>query len=296
MCILALLEINAQKGNYTKQGLCKMFTTEEIEKALKVACQAAHESGKVLLRFWGNLSQVREKSSFSDLVTEADQESEKEIKSILQKAYPQHSILAEESGLELKSDTEYLWAIDPLDGTTNYAHHFPVFCVSIALLQNQKPILGVIYDPLRQELFQAAEGCGAYLNGVPLHVSTVQTLSKSLLATGFAYDRQESSDRNYPEFCHLTQLTHGVRRLGSAAIDLSYVAAGRLDGYWERGLKIWDVAAGVLLVKEAGGEISSYDGSPFDIYSGRVLATNGHIHQELSQELIVASHSSSDSH
>lgn len=261
----------------------------QLQQALLVASDAAQAAGVVLRKYWGKLTKVTEKSSSSDLVTEADQESESQIKNIIQKAFPDHSILAEESGLEAKPNTKYLWAIDPLDGTTNYAHQFPVFCISIGLFENQNPILGLVYDPIREEIFQAANGLGASLNGAFFHVSSVKELAKSLLATGFAYDRLDSKDKNYEEFYHLTQMTHGVRRLGAAALDLSYVACGRLDGFWERGLQIWDMAAAVVIIKEAGGQVSSYDGSPLNLKSGRILATNGHIHQALSHELLTCS-------
>jgi len=179
-----------------------------------------------------------------------------------------------------------LWAIDPLDGTTNYAHQYPFSAASIGLLVEGVPCVGAIFDPFHQELFRAAKGLGATRNRLPIAVSQTTELRNSLLVTGFAYDRRETSDNNYAEFCHLTHLTQGVRRSGSAAIDLAYVACGRLDGYWERGLSPWDVAAGVVLVQEAGGKVTAYDRSPFDLLSGRILATNGHLHAALSHELL----------
>ncbi|MBD0346966.1 MAG: inositol monophosphatase, partial [Coleofasciculus sp. Co-bin14] len=199
---------------------------------------------------------------------------------------PEHSVLAEESGQLGDNQSEYLWAIDPLDGTTNYAHQYPIAAVSVGLLISGKPQVGAIYNPFRDELFRAAKGLGATRNRRPIQVSQTFALSKSLLVTGFAYDRRETSDNNYAEFCYLTHLTQGVRRSGSASLDLCDVACGQLDGYWERGLSPWDLAAGVVLVEEAGGQVTAYDGSPFNILSGRVLATNAKIHNILSTELL----------
>jgi myo-inositol-1(or 4)-monophosphatase len=203
----------------------------------------------------------------------------------LQRHLPQHQILAEESGVLGGSDPNYLWAIDPLDGTTNYAHGYPMAAVSIGLLIAGIPSVGVVYNPFRQELFRAAKGLGSTCNRRLITISPTQQLSKSLLVSGFAYDRRETPDNNYAEFCHLTHITQGVRRSGSASLDLADVACGRLDGYWERGIKTWDMAAGIVLVEEAGGKVTAYDGSPLNLESGRILATNGRIHDELSQAL-----------
>jgi myo-inositol-1(or 4)-monophosphatase len=198
---------------------------------------------------------------------------------------PDHKILAEESGQLGNQESAYLWAIDPLDGTTNYAHQYPASAVSVGLLIDGVPQVGAIFDPFREELFRAAKGLGATRNRRPIRVSDTATLEKSLLVTGFAYDRRQTTDNNYAEFCHLTHLTQGVRRSGSAALDLAYVACGRLDGYWERGLSPWDIAAGIVLVEEAGGTVTAYDRSPLNISSGRILATNGQLHSSLSQAL-----------
>jgi myo-inositol-1(or 4)-monophosphatase len=252
---------------------------------LDVAVEAALEAGTILKQYWGRLEHITEKRFPGDLVTEADKASEARILEILQDRVPEHPILSEETGMHENSAQEYLWAIDPIDGTTNYAHQFPVCCVSIGLLRRGSPLLGVVYNPILNEFFHAVKGQGAFLNHVPLSVSRNETLNKCLLATGFAYQRRETPDNNYKEFCHMTNITQGVRRLGAAAIDLAYVAAGRLDGYWEQGLKIWDLAAGVLLVEEAGGKVSDYDGKALDLESGRVLASNGKIHSAMSHEL-----------
>jgi myo-inositol-1(or 4)-monophosphatase len=220
------------------------------------------------------------------LVTEADKASETSVLQVLRRHLPDHAILAEESGQLGQQNGEFLWAIDPLDGTTNYAHQYPCVAVSIGLLIQGKPSVGVVYNPIHQELYRAATGLGATCNRRSIRVSQTDDLSRSLLVTGFAYDRHQTPDNNYAEFCHLTHLTQGVRRDGAAALDLAYIAAGRLDGYWERGLSIWDMAAGIVLVEEAGGQVTAYDRTPFDLASGRILATNGRVHAALSHELL----------
>ena len=254
---------------------------------LDIATEAAMAAGVVLQDYLGKLeNEITEKGRPGDLVTAADKASEEVILEVLRRHFPGHSILAEESGKLGNQDHEFLWAIDPLDGTTNYAHQYPCFAVSIGLLIQGVPKVGVIYDPFHDELFRAAAGLGATRNRRPIHVSQTAELGKSLLVSGFAYDIRETLDNNYAEFCHLTHLTQGVRRDGAAALDLAYVACGRVDGYWERGIAPWDVVAGIILVEEAGGKVTAYDGSPIKIESGRILATNGCLHDSLSQELI----------
>lgn len=253
---------------------------------LDIATEAALAAGTVLQDYLGKVENaVTEKGRPGDLVTVADKAAETVILDVLRRHFPEHSILAEESGKLGNQDNEYLWAIDPLDGTTNFAHQYPFFAVSIGLLIQGVPQVGVIYDPFHDELFRAAQGLGATRNHRPIKVSDTSELGKSLLVTGFAYDRRETSDNNYAEFCHLTHLTQGVRRSGSASLDLAHVACGRVEGYWERGIAPWDIAAGVILLREAGGKVTAYDCSPLDIASGRILATNGSIHNSLSQEL-----------
>lgn len=257
-----------------------------LQNFLDIATEAALAAGAVLQGYLGKVEDaITEKGRPGDLVTAADKASEAVVLEVLRRHFPQHSILAEESGKLGNQDNKYLWAIDPLDGTTNYAHQYPAFCVSIGLLINGVPQVGVIYDPWRDELFRGASGLGATRNRRPIQVSQTTELSKSLLVTGFAYDRRETSDNNYAEFCHLTHLTQGVRRSGSAALDLAYVACGRVDGYWERGIAPWDIIAGVILLREAGGKVTAYDGTPLKIESGRILATNGYLHENLSQTL-----------
>jgi myo-inositol-1(or 4)-monophosphatase len=256
---------------------------------LDIATEAALAAGGVLKSYLGKVEDgIIEKGRPGDLVTVADKAAETVILEIIGRHFPEHGILAEESGQLGNQDNEFIWAIDPLDGTTNFAHQYPFFAVSIGLLINGVPKVGVIYDPSHNELFRGAEGLGATRDRRPITVSQTTELSKSLLVTGFAYDRRETNDNNYAEFCHLTHLTQGVRRSGSASIDLAHVACGRLDGYWERGLSPWDITAGIIILQEAGGLVTAYDGSPIIIKSGRILATNGHIHNNLSHELQVA--------
>ncbi len=260
-------------------------TPDQLQRFLDIATEAALAGGAVLQSFVGKLTQVQEKGRPGDLVTEADKAAEKTVLAILQRHFPDHGILAEESGQLGSATNPYTWAVDPLDGTTNYAHQYPCYSVSIGLLIQGVPQVGVVFDPSRQELFRAARGLGATCNRQPIRVSATQDLARSLLVSGFAYDRHQTADNNYAEFCHFTHLTQGVRRAGSAALDLASVACGRLDGYWERGLSMWDIAAGIVLVQEAGGKVTAYDGSPVQLETGRLLATNGHLHSAMSHEL-----------
>ncbi len=260
---------------------------QNLQNFLEVATESVLAAGAVLEDLYGKLKAIAEKGRPGDLVTEADKKAESIILDIIARHFPDHAILAEESGyLGDQTANPYLWAIDPLDGTTNYAHGYPIACVSVGLMIEGIPQVGAIYNPFRQELFRGAKGLGATLNRRPIRVSQTTSLEKSLLVSGFAYDRRETLDNNYAEFCHLTHLTQGVRRSGSAALDLADVACGRLEGYWERGIKAWDIVAGVVILEEAGGVVTSYDNHSLDIQSGRILATNGLIHQELSQSLL----------
>ncbi|MEM6254581.1 MAG: inositol monophosphatase family protein [Cyanobacteria bacterium P01_D01_bin.156] len=262
-----------------------MSNPQDLQRFLDVATEAAMAGGAILQRYWGNLSSVQEKGRSGDLVTEADKASEEEVLRVIKRHFSDHAILAEESGQMGQQDSPLLWAIDPLDGTTNYAHGYPLCAVSIGLLINGVPTVGVVYNPILGDLYRGAKGLGATHNRQPMQVSKTDKLANSLLVTGFAYDRRERLDNNYAEFCHFTHLTQGVRRGGSASVDLAHVASGCLDGYWERGLSPWDLAAGVVLVEEAGGRVSAYDSSPFDIYSGRLVATNGPLHAAVVREL-----------
>jgi myo-inositol-1(or 4)-monophosphatase len=214
-----------------------------------------------------------------DLVTEADRASEKFITERLQSRWPDFGIMGEE-GTRSDMAAEYRWLVDPLDGTTNFAHGFPVFCISIALVRGEDLIAGFLYDPTRDEFFSAEHGAGAKLNGQAMHVSKTQTLSESLLGTGFPSHKRHKNP-NIHFYHQITLRSHGLRRAGSAALDLANVACGRYDGFWEFNLNPWDTAAGVLLVREAGGMVTRFDGSPFLLNSREVLGSNGIIHQEL---------------
>jgi myo-inositol-1(or 4)-monophosphatase len=256
----------------------------DLDHLAAVARQAAAAGAAVLRHHFGQLEQIREKGRSGDLVTEADLGAEKAVLAVLETSTPELGVLAEESGRRTTgSDLE--WCVDPLDGTTNYAHGYPFFATSIGLTWKGIPLLGAISVPALSELYWAAPGLGAWCNDRALHVSDCSDLGSSLLVTGFAYDRQSQPDTNYAEFCWFTHRTRGVRRGGAAAVDLAFVAAGRLDGYWERGLSPWDLAAGVVLVEEAGGVVSRYDGSTPVLSEGRLIACAPGLQQALVEGL-----------
>ncbi len=247
---------------------------------LKFAIETARDAGNILLEKFGKNLEVSKKGDI-DLVTEADLASEAFIIDRIRNFYPAHSILAEESGeAVLDGNSLWKWIIDPLDGTTNYAHGYPCFCVTIALENEGKVVIGVTYDPTRDELFAAEKGLGTSLNNKPVTVSRNSELRNSLLVTGFPYDLTNES-KLADHFSKMLLSSRAVRRDGSAAVDLAYVACGRFDGFWEEGLNPWDVAAGVLLVEEAGGTLSYYDGSAASIYEPPLCASNGLIHDEM---------------
>jgi myo-inositol-1(or 4)-monophosphatase len=243
--------------------------------------QIAREAGALLMEYFRQRVKVEYKGE-ADLVTVADRESEKLIRERIGQLWPTHDILGEEGGLsDIGSD--YRWYVDPLDGTTNFAHGFPVFCVSMALEHNGERVAGVIYDPTRDELFAAEQGSGAYLNQQRIHVSSTSGLAESLVATGFPSHKRHKNPNIF--FYHqITLRTHGVRRAGSAALDLCCVACGRFDGFWEFNLKPWDTAAGVLIVQEAGGEVTDFKGGAFQLNSHETLASNGLVHPALLRE------------
>jgi myo-inositol-1(or 4)-monophosphatase len=245
---------------------------QETPAALRrIAEEAARLAGRVLAeRFQGERT-IEFKRSGIDLVTDADKAAEEVLLRLLRERYPHHSILAEESGAS--QGTGLRWLVDPLDGTTNYAHHMPHFSVSVAVDGPAGVLAGVVYDPMRDELFSAAKGQGATLNGRPLRVSAATELGRALLCTGFPYDVHENPDAPLGLVNHFIRHAQGIRRTGSAALDLAYVAAGRFDGFFEFRLKPWDIGAGSLLVTEAGGVVSQIDGSPFDVMNGDVLAS-----------------------
>lgn len=254
-----------------------------LDRIKDTAIQAAREAGAVLIRRLGNIAAIDYKSAFN-LVTDVDKASEALILEIIGKNFPEDQIIAEESGV-LKASSERRWFIDPLDGTTNYAHSYPFFSVSIGVEVEGKPVLAVVFNPFSNELFFAEKGKGAWLGETAIKVSANSTLATSLLATGFPPDTKNARHPNMNEFQKLTDLSHGVRRDGSAALDLSFVACGRLDAFWEYKLAPWDLAAGTLIVTEAGGKVTSPNGGNFDINSGHVLASNGLIHDEVLKAL-----------
>lgn len=257
---------------------------DTLKDFLPIAQQAARLGGAELLAHRGQLSQIRSKSSSGDLVTEADEASEAAILAHFKAHLPEHAILAEESGKQ-ETGSDWLWAIDPLDGTLNYAHNLPFFCVSIGLMYQLKPVLGVIYAPVLGELFWGYTRGGAWLNDAPIAVSQTDSLRQSFLATGFPYRKAELSDNNYAEFCYFADQTQDIRRPGSAALDLAYVACGRFDGFWERHLNAWDICAGAALVEAAGGVVSNYAGAPLDPLSGEIIASNGPLQPLLQRPL-----------
>lgn len=255
----------------------------DLQKYLGLATSVAKEAGDYIRSKWEGSFKIEHKGAIN-LVTEVDKQSEKIIVDEIYKHYPGHDILAEE-GSGQKTNSKFRWIIDPLDGTTNFAHGYPVFVVSIGLAYKEDVIVGVVYDPTREEMFTATKGGGAFLNRKKIFVSKQKKLSESLLCTGFAYDVREVKNNNIEEFSKMLKSVQAVRRDGAAALDLCYVACGRFDGFWERGLLPWDMAGGVLLILEAGGQVTAYDGSVFSMTNGKILATNGLIHQEMSQIL-----------
>jgi myo-inositol-1(or 4)-monophosphatase len=244
---------------------------------LDAAIEIAQEAGKILREEFDRPVQISYKGDV-DLVTQADKRSEEAIVAGLTKYFPEHSVAAEE-GTGHESTSEFRWHVDPLDGTTNFAHGYPCFAVSIALAQRGELLAGVVYNPFYEELFAALRGGGATLNGKRIFVSAVDTLATSLLCTGFPVHKRLANP-NMHYYWDFTLRSHGVRRDGSAALDLASVAAGRFDGFWEFGLKPWDTAAGVLLIEEAGGKVSDFAGQPYQLGGPVVIATNGLIHEE----------------
>ncbi|MFM7085860.1 MAG: inositol monophosphatase family protein [Cyanobium sp.] len=260
------------------------LSSADLSALAETARLAAQAGGEALVRHAGRLQRIREKGRAGDLVTEADEAAEAAVLATLSERTPGLGVLAEESGRRPGSgDLE--WCVDPLDGTTNYAHGFPFYATSVGLTWRGRPLLGALAVPALQQFFWAAPGLGAWCNEAPIAVSGAERLAESLLATGFAYDRHSRLDNNYAEFAWFTHRSRGVRRPGAAAVDLAYVAAGRLDGYWERGLSPWDLAAGVALVEVAGGVVCAYDGSPLDLSSGRLIACSPGLLEPLRQGL-----------
>lgn len=260
-----------------------------------VAINCASKAGEWIKSKLGGYEQLQLKYSSSDLVTEVDKGSEQLIRKLISTHFPEHSFLGEE-GVEAGhlasakaiaelQDEEYLWIVDPIDGTTNFVHGFPFFCVSIALAHKGEIIVGVVYDPIRDEMFVAEKGKGAYMHGKRLSVSGDPTLQESLIATGFPADQQEALPLNLQSIVHMAPLVRNINAAGAAALHLAYVAAGRLTGFWEMNLNSWDIAAGMLIIQESGGKLTDIEGNPYHLGVRHCVASNGHIHDEFIQQL-----------
>lgn len=251
----------------------------DLSNLKRVGIGAAYKGAEIIRSYYGRISKINKKGVI-DLVTEADIGSERKIIETIRSVYPDHSILAEESGL-IQEGLECQWIIDPLDGTTNFAHQLGVFAVSIAFALNGKIVIGIVLNPMTGELFTATTDENSQLNGKPIQVSKVPQVSESLLVTGFPYNLRENLHQLIDRFSSCIYAAQGVRRLGSAALDLCYVACGRFDGFWEQDLHPWDTAAGMLIVQRAGGVVTDFNNQPFGIYGKEILATNGYIHEEM---------------
>ena len=263
---------------------------------LKTALKAARAAGELIYSNFGKVQHISYKGgSPVNLVTKVDRLSEKNILSILKKKYPDHLFIAEEStpckgegrcpGNETISSSQICWYIDPLDGTSNFAHGYPFFCTSIAAAMGEDVLVGVVYDPIANELFYAEKGKGAYLNKKRIHVSKVTDIQKAFLGTGFPYDRTEKAEKYIIAFKNFVKRALGVRRDGAAALDLAYAAMGRFDGFWELKLHTWDVAAGTLLIQEAGGKLTDFKGNPHSLFNHQVVTSNGLLHQKILEVL-----------
>ncbi len=261
------------------------MTGADLDALLAAAAAIAREAGALVAEGYLRGRVEMTKGSDFNVVTDTDLAAERLIAERLRARFPEHGLLGEEGSLVEAAAGGIHWAVDPLDGTNNFAHGFPMFAVNLAALQGDEVQVGVTFDPLRDELFAARVGGGATLNGRPLLVSGRERLAVSLVATGFPYDKATNPDNNLPQFVAVAPHVRGIRRGGSAALDLAYVAAGRLEAYWERGTEIWDVAPGVLMVREAGGHVTDYDGRPPRLDGGCFVASNGRIHAELMERL-----------
>jgi len=248
-------------------------------KELEIARHAAREAGKILISIFGHVNHIMKKGSI-DLVTEADLDAEKIILKTIRRNFPEDNILSEESGKQ-KHTSGRTWLVDPLDGTTNFAHGFPFFAVSIALEIEKEIVLGIVYNPQMGEYYEGVRGKGSRLNNRPINVSRTSNLNESLLATGFPYNIHEKSEEVIRLFGKMIVRAQGIRRPGSAAIDLCYVAAGILDGFWEQDLHPWDTAAGIVIVEEAGGKVTTFEGKPYSPFQKTIVAANPLIHDEM---------------
>ncbi len=256
-----------------------------MDKFKEIAIMAARKAGEVHKKYFNRNIRVKTKGTSINLVTAADTEAEKEIVSLIRSYFPKHNFLAEEETYK-KIDSEYTWVIDPLDGTSNFSYGLPIFCVSIALLKNNEPIIGVVYDPMRDELFSAQKNCGAYLNREKIAVACASKLKEALLITGFYYNRGKDMVANLERIrIFLSKRIIGIRRLGAAALDLCYVACGRAAGFWEFTLSPWDFAAGMLIVREAGGMVTGRYGEDITLKKSFIAASNGKIHNAMLEVL-----------
>ena len=268
------------------------MTAPDPRELRDAAAELARDAGAILREGHGR-AHAPERKGRIDLVTEYDRRSERLVLDGLRRRFPGHAVLAEESGAHAGGPGGVRWIVDPLDGTTNFAHNYPFFCVSIAAEVDGRLAAGVVYDPIRDELFAAAAGHGATRDGGPIRVSDVARVEDALLVTGFPYDVREHPERSLPHFAAFLTRAQAVRRDGSAALNLSYLACGRFDGFWEVGLSPWDVAAGTLLVREAGGRVTDYDGGAARLDGREILASNGRVHEEMRAVLAGAPNSSS---
>ena len=255
----------------------------DTQKIQNIAQKAAEEAGKILLSYYGKLYKISKKEN-AGIVTEADKAAEEKIITLIKEHFPDHSILAEESGLH-EHASPYKWLIDPLDGTTNFSRQIPFFCVSIGVEQNKELITAAIFDPIHKELFTAQKGKGAFCNGKKISVSKISQWEETLFITGFAYQKDMILKQELARLEPFLQKSHGIRRTGSAAWDLCQVACGHFDGFWEKYLKPWDVAAGMLIVQEAGGKVTRYDGNTATVYDHEIVASNGLIHDRMIRAL-----------
>lgn len=259
----------------------------DLTKEIEVLNFAAAEAGKILTENYNKDFEIGRKRDYSDLVTEIDKKSEAKIIEIINHSFPEHNILSEECG-DLKKKSDFVWIVDPIDGTINYAHGVPIFCISIALEINKVVTLGLVYNPMNEEKYFAEKNNGAYLNGSKIKVSDAPMLRDALLVTGFPYGAKDNNDHCIDHFVNFVKQGLPIRRLGSAALDICYLACGRFDGFWESNLNAWDVAAGYLVLKESGGTVTDFFGKEYSIYNKQILASNGKIHNEMIEVLTKA--------
>ena len=257
---------------------------ENLTKYKKVLFEAAEESAKILLKHHNTKFLIGRKSAYNDLVTEIDKKSEAKIIEVVHSHFPLHNVLSEEAG-DLNMSSDYVWIVDPIDGTVNYAHALPIFCVSIALEIKKEIVLGMVYNPISGEKFFSEKGKGATLNGKKIHVSDKKYLKDGMLVTGFPYGAKDNTDHCIDHFVNFLKCGLPIRRLGSAALDMCYVACGRFDGFWEVSLNPWDVAAAYLILNESGGKMSAFKGEKYSIYNKQIVASNGRIHPEMIEVL-----------